>query len=348
VYAKLLAITVLDDMDEEKGWLLQAHLGSLLEGIISGHLDREAFEIFTSRFELELTNRGLLDADGNLNGVSARAELIWNCFVRSAINAAAEPHPVAGTPLALSDTRYPDRDYCNTDLITVSQIEFQDDVVRLGAQLLGKDHLERVTRHDIARQAKNRARLAEVVECINAGIPSRSTAYLKGTAECVVWLTPLDGRVPTLLSTVDADGVVQGATDELRNLLGLWMEDGLSPRPLAAFYVRCSSGLRAPNVITASGYVRFRHRPVSSVPEAPNAGLTFNLDQSRARTFPGCCELVAAQIVLGQVTNVRLCGQPSTFDYSRDSELKRHRDYAEIARGGRSWREVVDSLEAHL
>ena len=343
-------------MDEEKSALLLAHFASLLDGVTAGHVDRHAFLFLADSLQHELTTLGLLNGAGRSTGVPLRAEVLWNAFVSAVGDTATAPHPTTGKPFAFADTRLPDPDYCDHNFITISQLEYQVKAVQTGAAALGKTHLEHVSRHDIARQAGRRAKLTEIVDCVTMALSLGSpmlSDFLKGSAERIVWITPIEsrvevpGRVEALLDMVDLYGVSQIALDELRNLLGLWMEDGANDRPLAVFYVKCTPGLSAPNVITASAYPRFRHRPVGRQKEAPNAGLTFNLDRALAATYPGACEVVGSGIPLGQVVAVRLCGQPSPFGFiDADEELKAHQEYSRDVSDGRSWQSILLALEA--
>jgi len=130
--------------------------------------------------------------------------------------------------------------------------------------------------------------------------------------------------------------------------LGLWLEDGTTNRPLAAFYFKLRSGLSAPNIVTASGYPRFRHRPVSMLADAPQAGLTYNLDRRLAPTYPGSCELVAIGVELTSISSVKLCGQPSAFSLSRADTLNLHMEYAKEASADRAWADLLDTLERTL
>lgn len=352
MFARLSAVEIDGDKDREKSHLLRAHLAALLDGLDLGHVDASTFAILVECLREEaVDNYCLLDDSGAPTGVSLNAEIVWNCFVDAVQAASTKLHPTSDRPLALADTRHPGPDYLSEDLVTLSQLEFQIPAITSGANILGMDDLKSVTSADIAALAVDRTSLSNVIACINAGISSDNSLkanYLKGNAARITWVAPHGNRVQQLLANVDALGQTQEALDDLRNLLGLWCEDGKANRPLGAFHFKCSFGLCAPNVITASGYARFRHRPSSALPDAPTAGLTFNLDRAKADVYPGSCELVAAGLQLGLVTKVQMCGQPSPFGFSPARELKEHGFYGEMASGGRSLSGIANALEAHL
>lgn len=230
--------------------------------------------------------------------------------------------------------------------MSLSQLEYQDAAVRTGAARLGKTAFTNARPPDIARHAPRRDKLAEIVRCLDAGLHANRDLYLKGGDERIAWIAPIEDRVADLLVDTDGDGIAQRALDELRDLLGLWMENGWSDRPLAAFYLHCPSGLCAPNVITASGYPRFRHRPATVTPDASSAGLTFNLDSGRAKHHPGAGEVVSRAVKLEQVTGVAMAGQPCGLPRDPKEQLPMHRSYADAASRGRTWRSILQSLEA--
>jgi hypothetical protein len=339
---------VVDQQDQEDALLLTAHLASLLDGLEAGHIDGFSFDEFKKQLRVIFEASGLIDSTGSPTGTRLRAEVLWG-LLRDAMTITADCAHPKGRRISLSDTRASNADFCGRELLTVGAIEYQGEMVRRGAASLGLSKLKKVTRPEIARKAYHRKALAEVVDCCNHalsnGLMSTGT-YLKRSASDITWVTPVESRVATLVSRPDPLGLTRDDLTELRNLLGLWAENGRTKRPLAAFFLECFSGLAAPNVFTAQGYARFRHRPSSTLPSAPTSGLTYNLDRKAAKSHPGAQEIVTDAMVLPQVKKIVSGGHPRGLQRGPNANLKSHQAFCADVLQGRVLGEILVKLEA--
>jgi len=350
VLAALANFQISDDIDEEKSYLLHAHVACLLDGRDLGHIDDDAYRAFLDPIRDNLSSAGLIDSDELPTGALIRAEIMWNLFCDAVQQAADTMHP-CGRPVALADTRDSSADYCRRDLVTIGPLEYQSGLAARGAMDLGRRHLMKLSKADILRKSGNRKAIAPVIECCNHALAKGMVApseFLKASPAAITWITPVKDAAARLLSRADAYGLVKRDITALRNLLGLWAENGKSKRPLAAFFLTCPTGLAAPNVFTAKGYERFRHRPASAGTVDANSGLTYNMDRTNAALDPGACEIVADEVTMPQIRRMEAGGRPARFMFGRKGELVSHRLYSEEVHGGRPIKTILADLEASV
>ena len=244
MYGTLSKIVIAGDVDQEKAYLLHAHLASLLDGIDPGHVDGETFAEVTRAFSDALRDVGLLDISGVSTGNPMRAEILWNAFSRAVAATADKPHPRSGVPIALADTRDPNADYRSTRLVTLSQIEWQDAAVRAGARASGRTHLASVRPPDIARQASRRDRM-----------PKSSNAFPKDLA--------------SLARKAAFSKAVRRRSSGSRPLMGIWRTSWRGRTPMASSKPRSTSS----GISSVSGW-RMATRTVRwqpSISRAPRA-----------------------------------------------------------------------------
>lgn len=348
--AALANYKIVDDVDEEKSYLLHAHVACLLDGRDLGHIDDDAYRAFLDPMRENLSSVGLIDANELPTGVLIRAEVMWNLFCDAVQRAADTMHP-CGRPVALADTRDSSTDYCRRDLVTIGPLEYQAGLAARGAADLGRRHLTKLSTADILRKSGNRKAIAPIVECCNHALAKgmvTPSQFLKANSAAITWITPVKDTAAKLLSRTDSYGLAKKDITALRNLLGLWAENGKSKRPLAAFFLTCPTGLAAPNVFTAKGYERFRHRPATASMVDTNSGLTYNMDRTSAALDPGACEIVADEVAMPQIRRMEAGGRPARFMFGRKSELASHRTYSEEVHGGRPIDAILADLEVSV
>lgn len=325
--------------------LVQAHLASLLDAVELAHVSADAASAVRDALEYELKDRGYLDAAALPTAKPLTARNAWAMLGAAIITAGDLIDTSVGRPHKLSDRRTPTPVYRGSILVTLGPLHYHFELIRRGASTIDRS-LEFVLPSKILARKRDLPFLEKCALSLNEGLkcPEARRAYLKGSHDHIAWLAPELERVATLIDTQVGTRLPQPATDQLRDLLGLWAENGRVARPLALF--RCEhSPVYAPNVITARGYERFRHRPRRRLAAAPMAGLTYNLDAALGRRYPGSCEVVAVGVTMDQVIDTIACGTPSRMSSARPNLVAAHIDYAEAARGRRSWPTILKKLD---
>jgi hypothetical protein len=328
--------------------LVQAHLASLLDAVQLGHVDAEAASAVRDCLESELQGRGFLDASTIATGSPFTPRDAWAALGAAIITAGDVINAATGRAHKLSDTRTPTAVYEDSIFVTLGPLHYHIDLIRAGA-LIVDPSLRFVSQTKILNRRADLPFLERCALSLNEGLklPEARRAFLKGARDHIVWLAPELERVAALVDAQSGARLPPSATKQLRDLLGLWAENGRVARPLALF--RCEhTPLYAPNVITARGYERFRHRPRRRMAAAPMAGLTYNLDCTLARRYPGSCELVAVGVAMDQVLDTIACGIPAPIPKSRSANVTAHVNYADTTRAGRSWRTIIRELDATI
>jgi hypothetical protein len=325
--------------------LVQAHAASLLDAVEAGHVGGSAASAVRDAFEKELQTRGFLDAAAAPTAKVLTARDAWASFGAAILTAGDLIDARFRRPHKLADRRTPTPIYKDSIFVTLGPLHHHVDLIRRGAPAI--DHsLQLVSRTKILSRKRDMSFLEKCALSLNEGLkaPGARSAYLKGSSDHIAWLAPEFERVAALVATRVGMRLPQADTDQLRDLLGLWSENGRVARPLALF--RCEhTPLYAPNVVTARTYERFRHRPRRRLAAAPMAGLTYNLDPVQARRHPGSCELVAVGVTMDQVIETIACGMPSAISPARSKMVAAYLKYAETARDGRSWATIVKKLD---
>ena len=339
-----------DDHHQSCGFaLLSAQLAAFLDGIELGDIDHSSAQALRDVFEGLLRARGLLDPSGVRGAAPLPGDALWNAFRAALTTVADSAHPKRGLIHGLADTRDPNPAFAAGPFVSLGPIHYHAAKIRHGAALLGDRNYVSTDEDEILLMARDLDWLAQCAVCLTAALDDGAfdADYLKGRAEYVVWLAPEQGRVDYLATQRSGSRLASAATDRLRDLLGLWAEDGHGQRPLAMFRLEASP-LYAPNVISAAGYERFRHRSGRYRRGAPTAGLTYNLDPAVRAAQPGSSEVIAVGVTMATVREAIACGTPSAIDKRPPQLLAAHKDYAKQVCRRRSWKTILRRLEDAL
>ncbi len=337
-------------VEREERFLLKAHLVCLLDGVVNGHIPIESARRFRKVFARRLTAAGFLDGNLMRTAKPLAATSVWNEFAATASEIGDEAN-AASVPHKLSDLRQPGPVYDRYQLVTIAPLQYYDALIREGAAALRLSAIEFIRRGDLENlQDRDTIRdCGRALKCRLFRMPAPDTPF-KRTKETTVWVTPLLDEISRLTSPTlpDVDLLPQRHSTTLRNLLGLWSYIGPKTSPLAAFFLAPRAAVHAPNVITASGYPRFRHRTKKFIPMAPTAGLTYNLNRSKARRAPGVEEIVTVDVKMSDVVDVVACGCPDDIHFTTASRMKAFENYWTYLADKRPFAEVLDSLEREI
>ncbi len=347
MFRQLEDLEVRDNDDEIASCLLRAHFASFLDGIESGHIELTTAKRLHDELGARLHLLGYLDTNLTGMGRPLPAQTAWAAFRFAVRKTGDSRYSKRRLPHKLTDKRKPSRAYGGLPLVTLGELGWHEQLVRVGATVGSTNYdLRGITHEVIDSNVDDRTWLSRCVECMTAAIAAGLAPpgkYLKGSAAAIIWLAPLDSRIEALLGTCSADGLPQGATDRIRDMLGLWVGNG-DPKPYVIIRIRPHKPLYAPNVITAAAYPRFRHRPTRFMAAAPHAGLTYNLNRAQASVCPGLREVVATGIRTIQAEEFVSCGAPGSLG-SDDEILAAHMEYAKHVCRRRSWRGILRKLE---
>ena len=234
-------------------------------------------------------------------------------------------------------------------MATLAPLHHHAALIREGANDLGLSIIENIQAGDFDATLTDDelAKCARSLKHRLVVMRPQPPGFLKGSTATTVWLVPLLGTIALLTARPLAipDVLPRSSTNALRDILGLWEQNGVTSRPLAVFFLAQRADLHAPNAITARGYARFRHRPRRFIPMAPTAGLTYNLDRRAARRTPGAPEVVATQVKLTDIVDIVACGCPDGVRMTGTQLMDSHRTYSNHLAEGRSFDAILDQLE---
>lgn len=344
-----LEISRTDPDDLPSSYLLQAHLASLLDGVEAGHIASDTAKLFRRKFAAELRRVGYIGPGLKLTGVPLQAQVVWNAFLDAVRLTGEARHTKLKRPHKLADSRKPTSGYASTELVTLGELSWHAALVQLGVKLdPSYGDLDGIVEEDIKLNGHDRRFLARCVHCLSIALSSGAVpvrTLLKDSSRAVVWLAPHADRVQALIDSRTSLGLNQATADDLRDLLGLWAQDGVRPRPLAVFKIAPGKQLYAPNAITANGYPRFRHRPKRLMASGPHVGLTYNLNRRLASAWPGSAEVVAIGVKMNEVVEIIAAGTPKRLPSSHRQILAAHREYSRHVSGRRSWLGILRKLD---
>jgi len=190
-----------------------------------------------------------------------------------------------------------------------------------------------------------------------------------GRPKSVVWLTTLSGALADLLD--QANSVAAGHTStrledmsfayRARNRLGLWKkrspEHGIAlvtGKTYESYLDELGGTIKAPTVLDAEGYDRFRHWPTSGTAPADELGRgrTYELDpriRSSERPYDGAPEIVTMPRPLDEIASMVYLG-PFGFPpgCGVEEERKSYSEFAHDVAEGRSLETVLIELETRL
>ncbi len=349
MFGQFEVLTAVDDRARNALMLLQAHIASFVDGLRHGHISRDSGREVRRQLARTLTRTGIIDHALTRVAADVEAETLWLQF-KAAVTEVGDLHcSTTKRPHKLADTRRADTAYASAAIVSISPLHHHADLINKGAKKLGWPDLETVTKDDIA--AMDADELAQCAECLLAAIRNRRQAkrfLLKQNATDTVWIAPITGDIPDLVDDAHGKTLTQDQISRLRDLLGLWREDGRKGRPLAAFFLDARSDLYAPNVITAAGYERFRHRPDALIAADPTAGLTYNLNRLWAVTAPGAAEVVSVAVNFAEISHVIACDPLRPFDTSPSAVKAAHKTFADDVTAKRPFGILLRDLDTAL
>ena len=335
VFSQLYNLVTRGRRCENATYLLEAHLASFLDAIVQGHISQESARSVRDALAGELRTLDVLDDDNRRTAQRFTVSALWDEFGGAVRQVGEAECPIAKRPHKLADSRPTSAAYDGVNVVTVSSLLYFLPVIRLGAAARGYKRLTNATKHQLLRASDDL--LLEAVACIRKALEGSLAGlspFLKGVESRTVWIAPVEGHVESLVSVARDQLLEQHRTDALRDLLGLWELNGATRAPVIAFFLKAQPDVFAPNVITAGGYARFRHRPAGLMSSAPSAGLTYNLDREEAKSVPGAAEIVAIGVKFKDVANILGCRRPKPFGMSANEITKSHEVFAaEVANG---------------
>lgn len=186
-----------------------------------------------------------------------------------------------------------------------------------------------------------------------------------GRPKAIVWLTPLSGAIATLVDRAKR-AITTGAErlEELdigttaRNRLGLWKKRSpdhaialVTRKTYEAYLDELGQMIKAPTVIDAEGYDRFRHWPSPRTDSADKLGCgrTYELDpvvRDRERPLHGAPEIVAPPIPLREIDSIVYLGPfGNPPGCNAEEERLSYLEFAKEVAGGQTLAAVVDEIE---
>ncbi len=333
----------------EERFVLKAHLACLLDGVDQGHISLASASRFRDVLAVRLRTRGFLDEGLKPTAKPLTAAAIWKQFAQAAKQVGNELDSTK-VPHKLSDLRQPGPVFGKTPTITVAELKYQDALIREGAADLRLPTLARIRRNNIA-VLRDRDQIRDCARALKHRLLKMTPApagYLKGTKETTVWVVPVLDPISDLVNAPQPHILEQLQTTTLRNILGLWNYIGPKTSPLAVFFLEPRATVHAPNVITANGYARFRHRTKKFMAMAPTAGLTYNLDQRALQATPGVPEIVTVGVELSHVTDVVACGCPDQLLLTPPDRRDAFRNYWAYLADKRSFNRILAELELRI
>jgi hypothetical protein len=258
----------------------------------------------------------------------------------------------------------PSREEATSQPIDMPLVSIQD--VRMFKYWLRSTELDRMPREGGLYEYSAADVLALMDACTESS--RLQSSPIVGRPKSVVWLTTLSGALADLLDQARAVAAGRVATrlEDMnfaylaRNRLGLWKkrspEHGIAlvtGKTYESYLDELGGSIKAPTVLDAEGYDRFRHWPSSRSVQADKLGRgrTYELDpgvRRRERPDDGAPEIVAMPRPLGEITSMVYLGPFGLPPGSGMEERRSYSDFADEVASGQSLEAVLTALETQL
>jgi hypothetical protein len=219
-------------------------------------------------------------------------------------------------PLAKSGSTEEVSEFPDVPLVSVQDVKMFKFWLRDMEPIAAEQHLKEYSRADV---------MSFIKACKDAD--RRRPNSVVGRPKAILWLTPLSGMIATLVeraATAMASDVEHLEALDIgamaRNRLGLWKKRSpdhavalVTRKSYAAYLDELGQRMKAPTVLDAEGYDRFRHWPTprNNPADMLGRGRTYELDpvvRNMERPLDGAPEIVAPPLPFEEIESIVYLG----------------------------------------